>query len=370
MSDAHAFFDACAAGDVDLLRRLLASDPVLVRATNPKGQYPGWTGLHTASLAGHLDAVRLLLEHGADPNARERGDNTYPLHWAAASRHLEIVRALIEAGGDVHGTGDVHGLDLIGWATFYHPDAGAPGDRLEVASLLVERGARHHIFSAISVGDPDLIRALVAENPAALDRRMSCFEHGLTPLHLAIQLKRYDILDLLIDLGADLEAEDGSGNSPLMSATLQGDQRAAGRLEAAGAKRPAFVDPATLKAGMASLAGSVSKGVPMINVPDVAATLEWYTSIGFTELARYGGDGVVSFGMLSFGNAELMLNAYGKPGQSVGLWFYTDKVDELYRLLKSRQGTAFQEALYDPFYGGRQFSITDLNGFTLVFYSI
>ena len=33
---------------------------------------------------GHAGAVRLLLAHGADPNAREAGDNTYPLHWAVA----------------------------------------------------------------------------------------------------------------------------------------------------------------------------------------------------------------------------------------------------------------------------------------------
>ena len=65
------------------------------------------------------EAVRLLLEHGADPNAREAGDNTYPLHWAAALGHLDVVRLLLDSGGDVHGVGDVHELDVIGWATVY-----------------------------------------------------------------------------------------------------------------------------------------------------------------------------------------------------------------------------------------------------------
>ena len=45
-----------------------------------------------------VDAVRLLLEHGADPNAREQGDNTYPLQWAAAHGYLDTVRALLDAG--------------------------------------------------------------------------------------------------------------------------------------------------------------------------------------------------------------------------------------------------------------------------------
>ena len=250
---------------------------------------PGWTELHSAAQAGDVDTVRSLLERGADPNARESGDNTYPLHWAAANRHLEIVRALLDAGGDVHGIGDVHGLDVIGWATFYHPDGGAPGDQPEVAALLVERGARHHIFSAIALGDPDLIRAVVAQDPQAIERRMSRFERGLTPLSLALDLKRRDIADLLIALGA---------------------------------KAPAPIDAAALKAGMSALAAATRKGVPLLDVVDVTASLAWYASIGFTEIARDANDGVAYFGIVSFGGAELMLNVRPAAAEhSVSLWF-------------------------------------------------
>ena len=171
------------------LRALIAKDPALVRAFSAHGGHYVRTGLHAAATAGHADAVRLLLEHGADPNAREAGDNTYPLHWAAAAGNIEIVRALLDAGGDVHGFGDAHDLDVIGWATNEN------AHRAEVLSLLLERGARHHIFSAINIGDLALIEKVVEENPAALDRRMSRFERGQTPLHLAIGRKRYDILE-------------------------------------------------------------------------------------------------------------------------------------------------------------------------------
>ena len=148
MTGANAvFFDACAKGHVDAVRGLLADNPDLVRATNAAAPRSGWTGLHSAAQHGHLNLVRFLLGHGADPNAREAGDHTYPLHWAAAHRHVDVVRALLDAGGDVHGTGDDHELDVIGWATFFHNPGEELGSSPEVASLLAERGARHHIFS-------------------------------------------------------------------------------------------------------------------------------------------------------------------------------------------------------------------------------
>lgn len=379
-----SFFEACAKGDVQALQAMLANDSGLVHLSQPDAPHSGWTALHTAAKHGHMDVVRLLLKHGADPNAREEGDNTYPLHWAAAARQLEIVRALLDAGGDVHGFGDLHALDVIGWATFYHSPDADPSGLPDVTPLLLERGARHHIFSAMSVGDLDLIKNLVEQNPDALDRRMSRFERGQTPLHFAINRKRYDILDLLIALGADLDAQDANGHAALETAMLSGDREAMTRLHAAGAKQPKPVAVSDFQTSMAGMAGSVTRGIPMIMVPDVAKALEWYISIGFKERGRYADGGEVNWGWLSLGEAELMLNIHGKPGMhDVALWFYTDQVDELYQLLKSRQlemtqaalqsgaaapaGIEFVNHIYNPFYGGREFSIRDLNGYILNF---
>ena len=227
-----------------------------------------------------------------------------------------------------------------------------------------------------------MIQKLVEENPAALDRRMSRFEQGQTPLHFALSRKRHDLLNLLIELGADLEAKDMSGQTALALAMLHGDWEATSRLHAAGARPPETVAPSSFEAGMARMADSVKKAVTTITVPDVARALEWYASIGFREVARYEEDGLVNFGMVSFGKAELMLNMHGKAGQhDVSLWFYTDHVDDIYQLLKSRQleaaraalagepgdhaGIEFQQDISDMFYGARQFCIRDLNGYEL-----
>src|SRR5262249_30226384 len=107
------FVEACRAGDVEAVEQMLAADSGLARAREAHGS----TGLHAAAARGHVDAARLLLQHGADPNARDVGDNASPLHFAAGGGHTETVRALLDAGADVHGHGDVHEADVIGWTT-------------------------------------------------------------------------------------------------------------------------------------------------------------------------------------------------------------------------------------------------------------
>ena len=290
----------------------------------------------------------------------------------------------------MHGLGDVHELGVIGWATVFSEPGNDPS---QTVSLLLERGGRHHIFSAIALGDRDRIRMLVQENPDALDRRMSSFEDRQTPLHFAIQRKRYDLIDLLIELGADLEGQDRNGHTALAVAMMRGDQNAIRRLHAAGAKgnkgwavpsaAPKSADPSGFSATAGQLARSVHKGVAMIRVPDIARTLDWYTAIGFTELGRVGNDGVLDWGMVSFGKAALMFMAGKANPRDVRLWFYTTKIDRLYQLFKARilqsahaalSGAASDnttieiiEDIYDPPYGGREFGIRDLNGYALYF---
>ena len=230
---------------------------------------------------------------------------------------------------------------------------------------------------------------MVEENPEALAQRRSRFEQGQTPLHFALaapdgltgHAPHYELADILIELGADLEAEDDKGRTPLEIAMLHGDSEAMRRLEAAGAREPDHIDLSTSDEGLEAMGDSIrAQATPMLRVADMAATIAWYTSIGFVLQERHPEHGEPNWARLSFGKSEVML-APGGGGPS--LWFYTDRIDELYRLLKSRQFAAaraaragesepevrFEEDLYEPFYGGRQFSVRDLNGVVLVFVS-
>ena len=167
----------------------------------------GWTLLHTAAHAGQAAAVERLLARGLDVNARESGDNTYAMHWAAAAGHLDVVRILADAGGDVIGRGDDHELEVIGWATCWDPP------HADVAEFLVSRGARHHIFSAIALNLASEVR------PTALNTRMSHNEDHQLPLHFAVRKQRREMVALLIELGADPLAVDGSGYTAAAYAT-------------------------------------------------------------------------------------------------------------------------------------------------------
>jgi ankyrin repeat protein len=211
-------FDAARTGDAVTLAALLDKYPQKLRA---RSKPYGWTLLHAA--ARHLAAVDLLLRRGLDANTREAGDNTYAMHWAAAAGRLDVVRRLADAGGDVIGDGDDHELAVIGWATCW--DECDDDAHRAVAEFLVGRGARHHIFSAIAMNLADEVRRIVAADPSALNRRQSRNENHRTPLHFAVLRNRQEMISLLLELGADPLAVDGSGQSVAAHASAPGTDR-------------------------------------------------------------------------------------------------------------------------------------------------
>jgi ankyrin repeat protein len=81
--------DAAAVGRTRALAELLDADRDAARRTAAGGE----TALHLAAAFGHKDAVELLLDHGADPAARDAEGRT-PADLAAAQGHEDIVHFL------------------------------------------------------------------------------------------------------------------------------------------------------------------------------------------------------------------------------------------------------------------------------------
>ena len=213
-------FDAAARGDHVALHTLLDAHPDKLNAR--KAPY-AWSLLHIAANSGHLAAVDLLLSRGLDVNTREEGDNTYAMHWAAAAGHLDIVRRLVEAGGDVVGHGDDHELEVIGWATCW--DACDDDAHRAIVDVLLQHGARHHIFSAIAMNLATEVRRIVAADPSTLNSRMSRNENHRMPLHHAVLRNRPEMVSLLLDLGADPLAVDTDGQPAMVYATASNVDR-------------------------------------------------------------------------------------------------------------------------------------------------
>ncbi|HEX2722535.1 MAG TPA: ankyrin repeat domain-containing protein [Gemmatimonadaceae bacterium] len=160
----------------------------------------GTEGILEAAKRGDLAAVEAELNRHPElaGSSNETGDTA--LHEAAAKGHLDIVSALLDAGADVDAVrGDgyrpVHCALMPNW--FFEL---AHGSRVEIAELLLSRGARYTIFIAALRGDQQFVRDALER-----DRSLANFEDTCHHRILSAAVRRHDVVltRLLLDHGAD-----------------------------------------------------------------------------------------------------------------------------------------------------------------------
>ncbi|MEJ2217731.1 MAG: ankyrin repeat domain-containing protein [Gemmatimonadota bacterium] len=140
-------FEAAALGEVDRLRALLS-----VRGSRA-GEYAvdGFTPLHLAAYFGREEAVQVLLEAGAPVDATTRNAMANrPLHAAAAGRHDGVVRLLVEAGADANAR------QAGGWTALHA--AAQHGDD-DLVEMLLEAGAHPELVADDGRSAADLAEA-------------------------------------------------------------------------------------------------------------------------------------------------------------------------------------------------------------------
>lgn len=116
---------ACRFGHTDTIEFLIkAGAAVNSYSANPLHATP----LHSATAAGRLEVVRLLLSSGADPNCRN-GRSQTPLHAAAQNGDMDIIRALLFGGSDLEARDDDGRLPV---------DLALDAEHEEAARLLME----------------------------------------------------------------------------------------------------------------------------------------------------------------------------------------------------------------------------------------
>ena len=123
-----SLFEACAAGEVERVERLVEAD----RGSIDTFSSDGWTPLHLASFFGHTKIVEMLLAQGADVNARSRNHNgNTPLHAALAANHKMVAGLLIGQGADVNAA------DAAGWRPLH---LAAANNNVDVVKSLIAQG--------------------------------------------------------------------------------------------------------------------------------------------------------------------------------------------------------------------------------------
>ncbi len=139
--------------------------------------------LHFASFDGHVALVRLLLDAGAQIEAKDNGGAT-PLYGASQEGHLEAARLLLACGAAVdEGTND----------------------------------GSNSLMIASEMGHIDVVRELLAHG-AAINARADV---GRTPLISACAKGHLAAATLLLDAGADPALLDNAGWSALRYAALR-----------------------------------------------------------------------------------------------------------------------------------------------------
>lgn len=329
---------AAATADVGALRAFLAGGPAA--AARVEGGPYRWEPLLYLAYARHdleiardavLAAARLLLEHGADPNAGylwhgrypftaltgvfgegERGPVDQPRHPHAPA----LARLLLEAGADpddgqalynrMFGSDDDH-LELLFEFGLGSTASGVWRARLDASASPIESSAqmlRGQLRWALAHGMVERVRLLADHG---VDIREP-FDDGSTPVQYAATSGHRELVALLVSLGADAPDPDQCPVDSYITAALAADRAEAAGLQAAHpgvasaarAKRPGLVVWAAAQGKPGSVELLVEAGF-QVNAKarsDVPRDDRWETAL---HVAAMNGDPDLVRTLLSLG---------------------------------------------------------------------
>ncbi|KAL4885829.1 ankyrin repeat-containing domain protein [Aspergillus karnatakaensis] len=176
---------AAAGGHTEIMKILLSTGAINLQRSEDLDLYPFFAFMRAVN-GGHVDAVRYLLELGADINQGCVTNSLSPLRLATEKGHVDLVRFLL-------GTGKLDvskDLDLQRASAFYRA---VKNDYPEIARMLVECGA----------------------DPSQKDDR------GYTPLHHAATNGSRDLVEYLLSLeGIDPDAVTNEQGTPFTHAAV------------------------------------------------------------------------------------------------------------------------------------------------------
>ncbi|KAF0700898.1 Aste57867_8584 [Aphanomyces stellatus] len=193
---------AASEGHADVLKIMLSNETTDVDSVNEEG----WTALLHASDHGHLECVKILLQHQANPNT-VAVNGTTGLLLATKRGYHEIVRTLLQAGADIEAT--VGSMTPLMLAASY--------GYLSIIQMLLDAGAQ---FDATNADGKTPVDMAIEHSHATSKKLLMLRErHPLLFFAKSGDLAR---LSAEVEKGQRLEDRDESGKSALMYAASAG----------------------------------------------------------------------------------------------------------------------------------------------------
>ncbi|RPI52488.1 MAG: ankyrin repeat domain-containing protein [Acidobacteria bacterium] len=200
-----------------MVERLLAA-----RADANAASINGETVLMTCARAGDARGVKALLLKGARVNVKETPHDQTALMWAAAQRHPEVTGLLIEAGAEINARSRTFPQTVVGEQTQRF-------GREELNYTVLRGGSTPLLFAARS-GDAASARLLLGAGASAND----ALPEGMSALVVAAHSGHTEVATLLLENGANPDSAD-AGYTALHAAVLRSDLTLVKALLASGA---------------------------------------------------------------------------------------------------------------------------------------
>ncbi len=183
--------------------------------------------LYRAVHSGDLDQIKRHLEWGTDIN-RAGADGDYPLHVAAKRGHQVVVEKLLEHGAALDVSDADHHTPL---------QAALLAGKARTARLLFRRGSQEDpqalLWQLVDAGITDRdVLALVLDRGADVNAQNPS---GERPLHVAVTGGQTLLVKRLITLGAEVNLTDAQERTPLALAIAERRSDLAALLESFGA---------------------------------------------------------------------------------------------------------------------------------------